>query len=237
MENTTKLLLNHLLCHLMLIPAFIYGEWWMFVISFLIWYTIAIVAISGGYHRYYSHKSFVTGKWYEYAVNILGLFSGAGSALVWTGTHRQHHACSDTIDDPHSYIHKGIPLVYFSTWGYGFKLKKRFIVKLLENEILRFFHTYYFKMVFAVVISLLLIDPLVLIFGYAIPIVFAFHSYGFLNVVGHTNGKPSNSWLANILTAGEGWHQNHHDDSNNYKIGRTRWQFDPTARFIELIKH
>ena len=49
MENTTKLLINHTFCHLMLIPAFLYGELWMFVASFFWWYVVAIVAISGGF--------------------------------------------------------------------------------------------------------------------------------------------------------------------------------------------
>ena len=87
MENTTKLILNHIFCHLMLIPAFMYGELWMFVASFFWWYTVAIVAISGGYHRYYSHNSFKVGKWYEYVVNVLGMFAGAGPALTLSLIH------------------------------------------------------------------------------------------------------------------------------------------------------
>ena len=52
MENTTKLILNQFWLT-MLIPAFMYGDLWMFIASFW-WYVIAIVAISGGYRRYYS---------------------------------------------------------------------------------------------------------------------------------------------------------------------------------------
>jgi len=48
---------------------------------------------------------------------------------------------------------------------------------------------------------------------------------------------PNNTIIGNILTAGEGWHLNHHEDSRNYKIGRRWWQFDPTAIFIRLIKN
>ena len=29
LTNTSKLLLNHIGCHLLLIPAFMYGEWWL----------------------------------------------------------------------------------------------------------------------------------------------------------------------------------------------------------------
>jgi len=236
MENTTKLLINHSFCHLMLIPAFLYGEWWMFLASFIWWYVIAIVAISGGYHRYYSHNSFRAGPWYPYAVNLLGLFAGAGPAMTWAATHRQHHAYSDTKDDPHSHSVKGIWSVYVNTWGYGFRIKRRFISKLLQDRLLRFFHKYYFHFNIAIIVLFALIDPLFMIFGYALPVVFAFHGYGILNVLGHKGAKPNNSWIANILTAGEGWHSNHHRRANSYEIGQRWWQIDPTKWFIRLIK-
>ena len=237
MENTTKLILNHIFCHLMLIPAFMYGELWMFVASFFWWYTVAIVAISGGYHRYYSHNSFKVGKWYEYVVNVLGMFAGAGPALTWAGTHRQHHAFSDSEDDPHSSTFKGMWAVYVNTWGYDFKIKRKFIKHLFKNPILRFFHKYYFKLNVAIIIGFTLIDPLFMIFAYAMPVIFAFHGYGILNILGHTGAKPTNSWVANILTAGEGWHENHHKESHNWRIGWEWWQIDTAAWFIRLIKY
>tara|TARA_R110000868_G_scaffold385262_2_gene653057 strand:- start:2066 stop:2794 length:729 start_codon:yes stop_codon:yes gene_type:complete len=236
MENTTKLLINHTFSHLMLIPAFMYGEWWMFLAAFAWWYVIAIIAISGGYHRYYSHKSFSAGRWYDYAVNVLGIFSGAGPAMTWAGTHRQHHAYSDTEDDPHSYTRKGWFAVYVNTWGYDFKIKRRFIKRLLSDKLLRWFYTNYFKLNVAIIVVFTLIDPLFMIFGYALPVVFAFHGYGLLNVLGHRGGKPNNTWLGNILTAGEGWHANHHKRGGDYRIGWTWWQLDPTAWFIRMIQ-
>lgn len=236
MENTTKLILNHIFCHLMLIPAFMYGELWMFVASFFWWYTVAIVAISGGYHRYYSHNSFKVGKWYEYVVNVLGMFAGAGPALTWAGTHRQHHAFSDSEDDPHSSTFKGMWAVYVNTWGYDFKIKRKFIKHLFKNPILRFFHKYYFKLNVAIIVGFTLIDPLFMIFAYAMPVIFAFHGYGILNILGHTGAKPTNSWVENILTAGEGWHENHHKRAYSYEIGQKWWQFDPTKWFIKLIR-
>ena len=179
----------------MLIPAFMYGELWMFVASFFWWYVIAIVAISGGYHRYYSHNSFKTGKWYEYVVNVLGMFAGAGPALTWAGTHRQHHAFSDSEHDPHSSTFKGMWAVYVNTWGYDFKIKRKFIKHLFRNRILRWFHKYYFKLNVAIIVAFTLIDPLFMIFGYAMPVIFAFHGYGILNILGHTGAKPTNSWI------------------------------------------
>jgi len=220
----------------MLIPAFMYGEWWMFIAALLWWYVIAIVSISGGYHRYYSHRSFKTGRWYPYVVNILGMFSGAGPVLTWAGTHLQHHAYSDTDKDPHSFAIKGLLTVYFNTWGYTAHIERKFIKSLLRDKLLRWFYQHYFKLNIAIILILAAINPLLLIFGYAVPVVFAFHGYSLLNVLGHKNGKPSNSWVANMLTAGEGWHANHHDRGGDYRIGRKWYEFDPTARFIGIIK-
>jgi stearoyl-CoA desaturase (delta-9 desaturase) len=236
MDNTTKLLINHTFAHLMMIPAVIYGEWWMWLAGFFWWQVIAIVAISGGYHRYYSHFSFKASKWYEYTVNFLGIFSGAGPVMTWAATHRQHHAYSDTDLDPHSHSIKGWFPVYINTWGYGFKIKRKFIVRLMRDPVLVWFYKHYFKLNIAIIVVLTLINPLLMIFGYALPVVLAFHAYGLLNILGHRGGKPNNNWIANILTAGEGWHENHHRRAGDYRIGRKWWEFDPTAKFIELIR-
>ncbi len=236
MLNTTKLLINHLFCHLLMIPAFMYGEWWMFLLGFLWWQLIAIVAISGGYHRYYSHKSFETSKFYEPLVNILGMFSGAGPVLSWVGSHRKHHSHSDTEEDPHSYKFKGFWKVYTNVWGYDATIERKYIKDLISNKLVRWFYINYFNLNIILIFTLFYIHPLLLTFAYALPVVLAFHGYSILNTLGHKDGMPNNTIVGNILTAGEGWHLNHHEDSRNYKIGKQWWQFDPTAHFIKLIK-
>jgi stearoyl-CoA desaturase (delta-9 desaturase) len=219
-----------------MIPAFMYGEWWMFLLGFLWWQLIAIVAISGGYHRYYSHKSFETSKFYEPLVNILGMFSGAGPVLSWVGSHRKHHSHSDTEKDPHSYKFKGFWKVYTNVWGYDATIERKYIKDLISNKLVRWFYINYFNLNIILIFTLFYIHPLLLTFAYALPVVLAFHGYSILNTLGHKDGMPNNTIVGNILTAGEGWHLNHHEDSRNYKIGKKWWQFDPTAYFIKLIK-
>jgi len=236
MENTTKLLLNHAFCHLMIIPAVIYGEWWMWLAAFLWWQVVAVVAISGGYHRYYSHKTFKTRSWYQYAVNFLGIFSGAGPVLAWVGAHRMHHAHSDTTADPHSAKYKGFWTIYLNKWGYDVNIERKYLKGVLGDKVLRWFYNNYFKLNVTIILVLFAIDPLLMVFGYAITVVFAFHGYSLLNTLGHRNGIPRNTIIGNILTAGEGWHANHHEDGKDYRIGRKWWQWDPTALFIRLIK-
>jgi fatty-acid desaturase len=234
MSNTTKLLINHAFCHVMIIPAFMYGEWWMWMLALLWWYVIAIISVSGGYHRYYAHKTYECSKWYQILINALGVFSGAGPVLTWAAVHKQHHAYSDKEEDPHSYHHKGRFAVYVNTWGYTSKIQRMFIKTLWKDKILKWFYKNYFALNLCVIIVFTLIDPMFMVFAYAMSVVFAFHGYGLLNILGHKNG-PVNTFLGNILTAGEGWHLNHHKRPGSYRIGNKWWQFDPTAYYLKTF--
>ena len=56
---------------------------------------LSSIVVSAGYHRYFAHRAFKAGVWYEYLVLILGPLSGAGHVLGWVGVHRLHHNHSD----------------------------------------------------------------------------------------------------------------------------------------------
>lgn len=62
--------------------------------------TFAGVAISLGYHRLLTHRSYKTYKWLEYALVTIGL--PTGTPLSWVASHRAHHAFSDRDGDPRS---------------------------------------------------------------------------------------------------------------------------------------
>jgi stearoyl-CoA desaturase (delta-9 desaturase) len=220
----------------MLIPAFMYGELWMWVAGFLWWQWVAASAISAGYHRYFSHKSFNAPGWYEWYAQIVGLFANPGPVMTWAATHRMHHAYTDSDKDPHSPTIKGFLRVYTSTWGKDITIERK-MLKGLNTPSIKFFYKHYFMCIGWLAMILLLIHPALFLFGFCLPVVLAFHGYGIVNVVPHTKaGDPKNSWVANILTGGEGWHKNHHDDSRNWKIGKHWYQLDPGAWFIRLIK-
>ena len=235
-SQTHKLLLIHVLCHFTLIPAIIYGEMWMFVGSFIWWQFIACTSISSGYHRYVSHASFKTGRWYIWYLQFIALFANPGPVLTWAATHRMHHRYSDTEKDPHSPVIKGFWKVYTHMWGKDVVIEKKMLKGLLDNQSIRFFYNWYFHILFSVAVVMLIIDPMLLLFGLCVPIVFAFHGYGLINTIPHMTGTAKNSIISNILTGGEGWHANHHADSSNWRIGQKWWQLDPSATFIKLIK-
>lgn len=232
MKTTYKLLLNHFLCHFALIPAFMFGEWWMFVLAFVWYYIITIVSSSAGYHRYYSHKSFKAGKIFQVATNALSLFVGSGPYLTRAAIHRQHHAYSDTEKDPSSPRHHGFWKIYFNIWGLDHNIERKFFKGLIDDPILKFFHKHYFKMVSILVVVLFIIDPLLLVFAYAIPCILSSHLFGLFNAYLHKDGDAKNCHWLNALTAGEGYHKTHHDNAKLLKQG----PFDPTYWFIKTIQ-
>ena len=151
--------------------------------------------------------------------------------------HHNHHKNSDTEKDPHSPVWKGFWKVYTSYWGNDINyIEKRALSRLLNDISIKLFYRFYFLFVIILVVVLISINPLLFIFCYAIPAVFAFHGYGLINAWAHKTGKPENSVLANIFTAGEGWHLNHHKEPGNWQIGKTWWQVDSASWWIRLIK-
>ncbi len=58
--------------------------------------------ITIGYHRLFSHGSFVPKRPLKVALAVLGSMAVEGSVTGWVATHRRHHRFSDAEGDPHS---------------------------------------------------------------------------------------------------------------------------------------
>ena len=101
MSFEIKLRAIHFFNHLMLIPAFVYGEWWMWIASYAWWAVIGAIGISAGFHRYLSHKAYRTYGWFEKFSLTVGCLATGGTPLGWAGAHRMHHAYADTELNEH----------------------------------------------------------------------------------------------------------------------------------------
>jgi stearoyl-CoA desaturase (delta-9 desaturase) len=51
-----------------------------------------------------------------------------------------------------------------------------------------------------------------------------------------TPDKSKNSWIANIVTMGEGWHNNHHAFPASASFGLEWYRLDPGYWFIQLLE-
>src|SRR5262245_5661369 len=84
-------------------------------------YFIRMFGITAGYHRYFAHRTFKTSRPFQFVLAWLGCMSLQKGPLWWAAHHRDHHRYSDTENDPHSPIARGI------WWSHlGWVLSNRF---------------------------------------------------------------------------------------------------------------
>jgi stearoyl-CoA desaturase (delta-9 desaturase) len=62
----------------------------------------------------------------------------------------------------------------------------------------------------------------------------ATHRWGYQNF--KTRDDSGNVWWLSLLAAGEGWHNNHHAQSNCAAHGRMWWEFDLTWQMIRVLE-
>lgn len=239
----TLQIITHLLSVCGIIHAVNTQMYSLLALSVIVYWIIGILGINIGYHRLLSHRSFNTYSPIYYLLTIIGSLSAMGSPLAWVAVHRQHHRYSDTDMDPHSPHRLGPIKAWLGFWG-DIKIDLRNCKDLRNNKFQRFVHKNYILIQGLYVAILCLIDPLLIIFIYAIPAVLVFHSAGAFDVIAHMHGyrsydipdKSKNSWIANIVTMGEGWHNNHHAKPHAWNNQERWWEFDIPAYIIRFIK-
>lgn len=228
-----------------LISPFILNYQWGMLSIFMY---MLFVTLGGniGLHRYYGHNSFKTNKFWHEVLTFFSHYIGVGSVISWVGQHRYHHLYADTKKDIHSPHTNNILKVIFGLWKVN--IRKIMIEDVIKNKSLKIYHKYYFKLHSLIIIIWLIIDynfnTYLFLSIYAIPNFLCLISGYILSFVTHTHGyqtfdtgdKSTNSWIANILTLGEGWHNNHHKFPNNWntKIKKHEWDFP--ALIINHIK-
>ena len=228
----------------------IYGIWYTFnndvsyyvILSIFLYYFLGLLGINIGFHRYLSHNSFKTNKFFHYLMTFSGTLTAMGSPIGWVSVHRQHHRCSDREGDPHSPLLLGTFKTWFGFWG-NFKIREM-CRDLRRDPIQKFIHNYYGTIHLTYIGILLLINPLLVLYAYAIPAALIFHSAGIFDVIAHkhgyisheTNDNSRNSWLSNLVSLGEGWHNNHHASPLSWSTQEKWWELDPAGWIIKLIR-
>ena len=81
-------------------------------------YIVRMLAITGFYHRYFSHKTFATSRPVQFCFALVGAASVQRGPLWWAAHHRHHHIQSDQPDDVHSVKQHGFQYVALDLEGY-----------------------------------------------------------------------------------------------------------------------
>jgi fatty-acid desaturase len=245
MNTTTKFKILHIINHAVLIFG-IYSiiqtqTYLWFLLGLICFLWTGIVGVNVALHRFYSHQSFKTTKFREKILLWSSVFTSLGSPAMWCSIHRMHHSHSDTDRDPHNPRLYGVMRTWFTLWPTK-AIPKRFFVPFIRDPAMRFVHNNYFLINFSVLLLLALIDIRLAAVAYCLPAVGCFHGASAIGVIPHyfgykrykINDESRNSWVASILSLGEGWHNNHHANPGRWWQGETWWELDPPAF---MIKH
>jgi stearoyl-CoA desaturase (delta-9 desaturase) len=217
-------------------------------------FVIAMV-VSGGYHRYFAHKTFQCHPILKIFYLIIGAAAFQQSALVWATDHRMHHRYVDTDKDPYN-IKKGFWWAH-AGWLFAKDPGHRANIlaiapDLVKDKWVMWQHKYWMW------ISIPLAVGLPLFIGYLIGrpvgmflwagflrVVITHHTTFTINSIAHKFGTQpytdENSardvwWLAPLL-CGENYHNYHHRFQSDYRNGVKWYQYDPTKWALWLLSH
>jgi len=226
----------------------------------LFMYAVRIFSIGAFYHRYFSHKTYKTNRIWQFIFAVLGATSVQRGPIWWSAHHRSHHLCSDQPKDVHSPVQHSFfmsHMGWFLTKG-NFNYDKQRVQDWLKFPEIIFLDR--FDILVPVILAslifltghlLYLYAPSLhtsgfqlLIWGFFISTVVAFHVTVSINSLGHRFGKrpydtednSRNNWLLALLTFGEGWHNNHHRYPATAQQGFQWWQFDLTFYMLRVME-
>lgn len=222
-------------------------------------YALRMFAITGFYHRYFSHKAFRTSRATQFLFALLGASAVQRGPLWWASQHRHHHVHADREQDAHSPHRHGF-LWAHSGWFMAhenFTTRSSLVKDLARYPELRFLDR--FDALIPLVLAILLFSlgawletaspglgtsgPQLLTWGFCISTVGLYHGTFTINSLAHTLGQrryatrdsSRNNWWLALLTFGEGWHNNHHHYPGSARQGFYWWEIDLTYYGLRLL--
>lgn len=207
-------------------------------ILFAVTYWARMFFITAGYHRYFSHRSYRTGRLFQFILAFGGATAVQKGPLWWAGHHRIHHRYTDTADDPHT-PRKGF---WWSHVGWILTDETSDVpagsIKDFEKfPELRFLDRHDWIAPWSLVAVCFLVGglPGVLI-GFVLSTVVLWHTTFMINSLAHvfgtrrfeTTDTSRNNPVLAVLTLGEGWHNNHHRCAWVARQGLRWWEIDVT---------
>ncbi len=238
---------------------FVRGGWPAFWIFFFM-YVLHVFALTAGFHRYFSHKSFKTSRGFQFVLALLGTTAAQRDPLWWASHHRMHHQNSDTEADVHS------PRRHGFWWAHiGWVMKR----ELSETDFSRvkdfakypelvWLNKHPYAPAFALAAILLAAGSLLnalrpdwgvsggqfLFYGFFLSTVAVYHVTFCINSVAHMYGSrryeveddSRNNWLLGLLAMGEGWHNNHHRYAVCARQGFAWWEMDLSYAVLRVLQ-
>jgi len=209
-------------------------------------YVLRVLAITGGYHRYFSHRSFKLGRAAQFALAFLAQTSAQKGVLWWASKHRLHHRHADQDGDVHSPVRSGFWWAHVG-WIVSDKHEAydpRTIADFQKFPELVWLNRYHWAPSALLSAVLLAVGGWPAFFwGFVVSTVVLYHVTFSINSLAHRWGSrryptpdgSRNNWLLAVLALGEGWHNNHHWDMSACRQGHRWWEFDATYVVLRVL--
>ena len=222
-------------------------------------YFLRMFAITGFYHRYFSHRAFKTSRLGQFVFGVLGAAAVQRGPLWWAAHHRHHHAHSDRAEDAHSPLVHGFlrsHMGWFLTRR-GFAPDLRRVRDLLQFPELRWLDRFDILVPVLLALGMFGLGVLLersepqlgtsgwqmLVWGFFVSTVACYHATYAINSLSHVFGSQRyrtgdasrNNWLLALLTLGEGWHNNHHHYPSAVRQGFSWWEIDITYYLLKML--
>jgi stearoyl-CoA desaturase (Delta-9 desaturase) len=220
---------------------------------------IRMFGLTGGYHRYFCHRSFKTSRLFQFVLAWLGAAAAQMGPLWWAGHHRSHHRHADTEEDVHP---PGVKGFFWAHAGWIMSpgnqpTKFEWVPDLVKFPELRWLDRNHYVAPISLGVALFLFGrwlaasypglgadgAQLVVVGLFCSTTVLYHVTFAVNSIGHRHGSrryPTNDasrnsfWLA-LVTGGEGWHNNHHRYPASERQGFYWWEVDPTHYAIVVL--
>ena len=223
------------------------GFSWSGVALALALYYVRMFGVTGGYHRYFSHRTYRTSRAFQLVLAVLAQSSIQKGALWWAAHHRDHHKYSDTPKDPHSYRDYGF---WYSHVGWILSSETEEtdysrISDLARYPELRWLNKWHVVPALVLAVALFFVGGWhALLWGFFVSTTLLWHGTFTINSLSHIWGKrrysttddSKNNPVLAIVTMGEGWHNNHHYYPRSVRQGFYWWEIDMSYYVLKSLE-
>jgi stearoyl-CoA desaturase (Delta-9 desaturase) len=246
--------------HILALGVFFVGFSWIALAAMLFTYVVRVFALTAGFHRYFSHRSFKTSRIFQFVMAWVGTSAAQLGPMWWAANHRHHHQHSDQEADIHS------PVIRDAFWAHmGWILCRAYgsiqhdrIKDLTKYPELRFIDRFHVLPVLSLIILLFGVGAglnfyfpalgtsgmQMVMWGFFLSTILVYHVTFCVNSITHiignkrfeTNDESRNSFWVALLTFGEGWHNNHHRWPLSARQGMYWWEFDLTFLLLRVLE-
>jgi stearoyl-CoA desaturase (delta-9 desaturase) len=213
-------------------------------------YVVRMFAITAGFHRLFAHRTYRTGRVFQFLLALTGTAAYQKGPLWWASHHRRHHIHADTEDDLHSPLTRSF---WRSHTGWFLSRASQatdetLVHNLIKYRDLRLLDRYYSLPPVLLALATFMLGALLgryapglgtsgwqmLVWGFFMSTVLLYHGTFTVNSLAHIFGRrrfktednSRNNLFVALITLGEGWHNNHHYYPSSERQGFYWWELD-----------